>query len=69
MLDFIARNVKGVTVELRPLKPKNLGAVPNDLFLQHDLNLYNFIIRLNAQLVEQNRSISAPERVGGLRDQ
>jgi hypothetical protein len=63
VLEFIARNVKDTDVEMHPLKPRNLDAVLNDLFLQHDLNLYNFIIRLNRQLATQGRDIEPPERV------
>ena len=32
----------------------NFEAVKDDLFLKHDLNLYNFVIRLNGQLREKN---------------
>ncbi len=60
ILEFIAKNVEGATVPLHPLKPKNLTAVKDDLFLQHDLNLFNFVIRLNKELREKNLSIKPP---------
>ncbi len=50
ILAFLAANVRGVNVPLSPLEPRNLDAVRDDLFLRHDLNLYNFIIELNRQL-------------------
>lgn len=54
ILEFIAKNIDQVQVETSPLKPRNFEDVKDDLFLKHDLNLYNFIIRLNSQLIEKN---------------
>lgn len=50
ILRFIADNVQGVEVPTLPLKPRNLDEIKDHLFLQHDLNLYNFVIDLNRQL-------------------
>lgn len=50
VLRFIADNVEGVKVETTPLKPTRLPDVKDHLFLHHDLNLYNFVIRLNKEL-------------------
>ncbi|MBO9607402.1 MAG: hypothetical protein J7639_15675 [Paenibacillaceae bacterium] len=50
ILQFIRDNIPGVEVPLNPLKPTNLEPVKDDLFLIHDLNLYNFIIALNREL-------------------
>lgn len=44
-------------VELNPLKPTKLEEVKKDLFLIHDLNLYNFIINLNAALQNENKEL------------
>jgi hypothetical protein len=52
ILRFIADNTAGVDVRTTPLKPRSLDEIHDDLFLQHDLNLYNFVIDLNAQLKE-----------------
>ena len=52
ILRFIADNVEGVDVVTTPLKPRSIEEIKNHLFLQHDLNLYNFVIDLNAQLKE-----------------
>lgn len=57
VLQFIAGNVDGVVLKTSPLKPKDFEAVKKDLFLDHDLNLYNFIIELNRQLKEKEVSI------------
>jgi hypothetical protein len=60
ILDFIARNVPGTNVPLRPLKPKNLLDLRDDLFLKHDLNLFNFVINVNRELRAQQRQIERP---------
>jgi hypothetical protein len=52
ILRFIADNTAGVDVRTTPLKPRSLDEIHDDVFLQHDLNLYNFVIDLNAQLKE-----------------
>ncbi|WP_169089878.1 DUF6999 family protein [Paenibacillus sp. PL91] len=53
VLGFIRDNVPGVQIEMNPLKPTNLEPVKDDLFLIHDLNLYNFVINLNRELREK----------------
>ena len=58
ILEFIAKNVEGITLETSPLKPNNFNDVKDDLFLNHDLNLYNFIIKLNSELQEKGLKIS-----------
>ena len=49
VLAFIARNAP-VEVSTQPLTPARISDVREDMFLVHDLNLYNFIIRLNTAL-------------------
>ncbi len=63
ILQFIGRNIPNVEVEESPLKPKNFEDVKDHLFLNHDLNLYNFVIRLNSQLKEKNITINPPEKI------
>ena len=63
ILEFVAKNIKGVSVQTSPLKPKNFEDVKDDLFLKHDLNLYNFIINLNRELKEKQITIISPEKV------
>lgn len=63
ILQFVAGNIKGVQIQGNPLKPKNFEDVKDDLFLKHDLNLYNFIIELNRQLKEKNITIQKREKL------
>lgn len=58
ILRFIADNVPGVAIRPNPLTPHEIADVKPDMFLVHDLNIYNFIIQLNAQLREQGRQIA-----------
>jgi hypothetical protein len=58
ILQFIARNVRGVTVPTAPLKPTRLADVRDHLYLRHDVNLYNFVIDLNRQLRLRNLEIA-----------
>jgi len=60
ILDFIARNVPGTNVPLNPLRPRNLPQLRDDLFLKHDLNLFNFVINLNLELRAQRREVTRP---------
>ncbi len=57
ILEFIAKNVDGVQVTTSPLKPYDFNDVKDDLFLNHDLNLYNFVIKLNSELKEKGLGI------------
>ena len=63
ILDFIARNAGAVDVPLRPLRPRNLDDLRDHLFLQHDLNLYNFVINLGRELRSQGRELAPPAAV------
>lgn len=48
-LAFIAANAP-VAVETSPLAPLTIEDLKDELFLKHDLNLFNFVIRLNRAL-------------------
>jgi len=63
ILEFIALNVSGVDVKTSPLKPYDFNDVKDDLFLNHDLNLYNFIIKLNNELKEKQLSITKRDKL------
>ena len=63
ILQFIAANIPGVALVGDPLKPKSFEDVKDDLFLKHDLNLYNFVIRLNSQLKAKSITIAPPEKM------
>ena len=62
VLSFIGRN-SPVPVSTSPLEPADIDALKDDLFLKHDLNLFNFVIRLNKALREQGLALCKPERV------
>ncbi|WP_208543235.1 DUF6999 family protein [Marilutibacter alkalisoli] len=61
ILEFIARNAP-VAVATNPLRPEKIADVREELFLIHDLNLYNFIIRLNKTLQDEGRQLEYVER-------
>jgi hypothetical protein len=57
LLAFIAANAGPVDIDSRPLRPKCLEDLRDNVFLQHDLNIYNFIIQLNRSLRAQGRDL------------
>ena len=61
LLQFVATNTRGVKMELNPLRPQKLHDLVDNVFLQHDLNIYNFIIELNRQLNEQELDLQPNE--------
>lgn len=62
VLRFIKDNVKQVDdIPMHPLKPMELNVVKDNLFLQHDLNLYNFIINLNNTMAKKGVMIQKVE--------
>ncbi|GGD01162.1 DUF6999 family protein [Aquisalinus flavus] len=63
ILAFIKANVPGVEITSHPLRPMTLEDLKDNTFLQHDLNIYNFIIELNRGLRAQGREIETPERI------
>lgn len=63
ILAFIKANAGDVTVETVPLRPRTLAALKDNVFLQHDLNIFNFIIQLNMSLRTQKRQLEPVARV------
>ena len=61
VLAFIGAN-SPVPVATSPLEPADIDALKDDMFLQHDLNLFNFVIRLNQALRD-----AGPRAVQGAR--
>lgn len=60
VLAFIGANaLPGQTLPSHPLKPADIDALRDDVFLQHDLNLFNFVIHLNRAL--DGKPIEPPE--------
>ncbi len=56
ILAFIAAN-SGVKVPLSPLEPMDIDDLKDELFLKHDLNLFNFVINLNKALRAEGRTL------------
>lgn len=63
ILSFIAQNIVGVEIQTSPIKPHNFEDVKDDIFLKHDLNLYNFVININRQLIEKNIVLRGKENL------
>jgi hypothetical protein len=61
LLAFIKANAGPVTIDSWPLRPTKLADLRDNVFLQHDLNIYNFIIQLNASLRAQGRDLAPVE--------
>lgn len=62
ILAFIKANAGPVKIDSWPLRPTSLEQLKDNVFLQHDLNVYNFIIQLNASLREQGRDLAPVEK-------
>ena len=58
LLAFIKANAGNVNIETVPLRPTRLKDLKDNFFLQHDLNIFNFIIQLNRDLRAQNRDLA-----------
>lgn len=63
ILAFIKANAGPVEIESFPLRPRSLQDLEDNVFLQHDLNIYNFIIELNRSLRAQGRDLNPPDRL------
>ncbi len=63
ILQFVKDNIEGVDIPMNPLKPYQVADVKENLFLIHDLNLFNFIIRLNKEINEKNIEIKTPAKI------
>lgn len=57
IIKFLGDNVANVKIETVPLRPKTIRDMENNFFVQHDLNIYNFIIQLNEQLIQDHTDI------------
>ncbi|MET0181687.1 MAG: hypothetical protein ABW199_02250 [Caulobacterales bacterium] len=62
ILAFIKANAGDVTIETVPLRPRTLKDLQDNVFLQHDLNVFNFIIQLNMSLRAQKRDLEPVAR-------
>ncbi|MES2588082.1 MAG: hypothetical protein V4622_03820 [Bacteroidota bacterium] len=57
IMEFISKNIENIEIQTSPIKPRNFEDIKDDVFLKHDLNLYNFVIKLNGQLHEKRINI------------
>lgn len=62
ILGFIRCN-SGIDVPANPLRPRTIEDLRDDVFLKHDLNLYNFVIDLNRGLRAEGRKLAPPARL------
>ncbi len=63
LLAFIAANVEGFRPHAVPLRPRRIADLIDNTFVQHDLNIYNFVIELGAFLRERDIEMPTPPRV------
>ena len=65
LLAFMKANagIDPLLVKTIPLNPLTLKDLEDNVFLQHDLNIFNFIIELNMALRAAGKEITPPERV------
>ncbi len=57
MLRFMADNIGGLEMRWAPQRIRTIAELGDNAFVQHDLNIFNFIIQVNAQLNAQGRTI------------
>jgi len=62
ILAFISANCP-TPVLTQPLQPRSIDELRNNLFVQHDINLYSFVIRLNQALREAGEEIKPPAEI------
>jgi hypothetical protein len=58
ILQFIAANTRGISMSTNPLKPGSLRDVRDDLYLKHDINLFNFVIGINTLLKQRGLELA-----------
>ena len=61
LLAFMRVNAGAADISSHPLRPTRLKDIEDNLFLQHDLNVFNFIIELNQRLRAEGREIMPAE--------
>ena len=64
VLRFISDNATpGFHPPLKPMTPRRIDDVREDLFLNHDLNIYNYLIGLNRELERRGTSVARVDRI------
>lgn len=60
ILAFIAANAP-TPIDTSPLTPVHIDDLEDHLFVKHDINLFNFVIRLNQSLREAGQEMGPPQ--------
>jgi hypothetical protein len=63
ILQFVALNTPKIQIPLNPLRPRTLEDLIEDVFLKHDLNIYNFLIRFNREMKTRGLQLEKQERL------
>jgi len=64
ILRFISDNATpGFHPALEPMTPRTIDDVKDNLFLKHDLNIFNFLIQLNQEMDRRGAELGRVERV------
>lgn len=64
ILRFIADNATpGFRPNLAPMEPRTIDDIKDNLFLKHDLNIYNFLIQLSAEMARRGVAIEKREQL------
>jgi len=64
ILGFIADNATpGFRPALEPMRPRAIDDVRDNLFLKHDLNIFNFLIQLNKEMDRRGTVLGKCERL------
>jgi hypothetical protein len=60
MLKFLAVNIPNSEISLKPIRPTTLRTIyEEEIYVNHDLNLFNFVIQLNESLRKHQTDITA----------
>lgn len=57
MLKFLGDNIVDGDIKSTSLFPETIDDFGNNTYIQHDLNIFNFVIQVSAKLKEQGRNI------------
>ena len=57
ILTFLNKNIADGNLPSHPLYPNKIADLGDNTFVQHDLNIYNFVISLNSYLRENNLTV------------
>jgi len=62
ILRFLATNIRDAEINLKPILPTELKSIYDDeIYINHDINLFNFVIQLNESLRKNHSDIACNE--------